>query len=383
MRVAQAWSGTGWGFQFIPRIGMEVLVSFLGGDPDRPMVVGCVPNATHPVPYPLTENQHKSGIKTESTPGGGGFNELLFNDAKGGELVSIRAERNLSETVLNDHLQSVGRDQTTVVAGKRTAEVKGEDALRVEGSQSWTVRGASSVSVGGGATEAYAGARSTAVAGDETTRIGGGQTVMAAAYSHLLIGHGAPEGHGLVYVNGNYRIGAAGVTQISAAKGLILTCGDSSIELLPGEIKLKSPKVTMLAAEELLAKGKEHEIVITDHVEIRGQDIRLFAKEGQLILDEDAKLNGKLVKLNCDKPKPEKKEATETGEKGEITFQLKPSFEISGDEPLIAIIAGPDGKMIEKEADANREVKIEGVPGDHYVLVDIRHGSRSLSKKPI
>jgi type VI secretion system secreted protein VgrG len=380
LRVVQPWAGAGWGFQFIPRVGMEVLVSFLGGDPDRPVVMGCLPDATHPPPYPLPENKAKSGIKTESTPGGGGFNELLFNDTRGGELVSIRAERNFTETVLNDHLQTVGHDQTTAVAGKRTTEITGDDTLTVKGGQTCTVRGGSNLSVGGSGQSAYAGARSTSVAGDETLRVGGGQTVIAAAYSHLLIGHGVTEGHGLVYVNGNYRIGTAAMIQLGAATGLTLSCGESAIEILPCEIKVKAPKVTVTAADELLIKGKDHEIAATDHLEIRGQDVRLFAKEGQLLLDENARLNGRLVKLNCDRPKPDKKEGAETGEQGTITFKIETHFPLEAGEPLIAVIATPDGKTVERPVDENMEVSLEGKPGDRFVLLDVRFARQSLAK---
>ena len=72
IRVAQAWAGAGWGTQFIPRVGMEVVVTFLGGDIDRPMVTGCVYNATHPPPYPLPGSAATSGIRTQSSPGGDG-----------------------------------------------------------------------------------------------------------------------------------------------------------------------------------------------------------------------------------------------------------------------------------------------------------------------
>lgn len=381
LRVAQAWSGAGWGFQFIPRIGMEVLVSFLGGDPDRPIVVGCVPDATHPPPYPLPENRATSGIKTESTPGGGGYNEILFNDEKGGELLSIRAEKNLTETALNDHLQSVGRDLLVLVAGERTTEIKGSDSIRVDGEQKHTIGGASSLSVGGRSDASHAGARVATVGGDDTLRVGGGHTVMAAAYSHLLIGHGEPEGHGLVYVNGNYRIAAAGALQMGASTSMTFSCGDSSIELLPDEIRIRAPKVTVTAADELLVKGKDNEIAASGHLEVRGKDIRLFAEEGQLLLDRNARLNGEAVKLNCDRPKPEKKEGDQQAEKGIILFRIEPAFPVEGGEPLVAVIATPDGRTLEMPVDASMEVRLEGKPGDRFVLLDVRRGDQSLSKQ--
>src|SRR5262249_40965481 len=80
MRTMQTWAGTGFGSQFVPRVGMEVLVMFVGGDVDRPMVIGCAYNATHPHPFSLPTQKTRSGIRTQSTLGGGGFNELSFED---------------------------------------------------------------------------------------------------------------------------------------------------------------------------------------------------------------------------------------------------------------------------------------------------------------
>ena len=381
LRVAQAWAGSGWGFQFVPRIGMEVLVGFLGGDPDRPVVVGVVPNATHPVPYPLPENRTKSGIKTESTPGGGGFNEILFDDEKGGEVLSLRAERNLVECAQNNHLLQVGNDQTTTVAGDRSTQVKGADSLLVQGRQIWTVNGPSSVSVGGGASASIAGRRTTGIAGDDMTRVGGGHTVMAATYSHLIIGHGGPEGQGLVVVNGEYRIGTTKDAQVTSQTGIKLMCGESTLEILPSEIKLKSPKLTVIAGEELFARGKEHEIALGDHLEIRGEDVRLLAKGSQLLLNDDATLSGRQVMLNGEKPKPGEKDLSESEEKGTITFRVKPHFEVAPGDKLVAVIATPTGEVVEREVDANMEARLEGRKGDRFTLVDVRKGELPVGKR--
>ena len=85
VRVAQAWAGAGWGFQFVPRIGMEVVVTFVGGDVDRPLITGCVPNAINVPPFMLPAQRTRSGIRTRTTPKGEGGNELSFEDRKGAE----------------------------------------------------------------------------------------------------------------------------------------------------------------------------------------------------------------------------------------------------------------------------------------------------------
>ncbi|MBL8743787.1 MAG: type VI secretion system tip protein VgrG, partial [Myxococcales bacterium] len=95
IRLSQAWAGAAYGTTFIPRMGQEVLVSFLGGDPDLPIVTGSVHAPTIPFPHALPEHKTKCGIRSSSTPGGGGYNEIMLDDAKGRELVSMRAERDL------------------------------------------------------------------------------------------------------------------------------------------------------------------------------------------------------------------------------------------------------------------------------------------------
>src|SRR5262249_48629133 len=93
VRVSQGWAGAGFGLVTIPRVGQEVLVGFLEGDPDQPIVVGRVFNGTARVPYKLPEHKAVSAIRTATSPASGGYNELRFDDAAGAELVHIQAER--------------------------------------------------------------------------------------------------------------------------------------------------------------------------------------------------------------------------------------------------------------------------------------------------
>lgn len=135
LRVAQMWGGDGWGSLFIPRVGMEVLVTFLDGDPDRPLCVGCVYNGLHSIPQALPENRTKSTIRTQSSPGGNGHNELTFEDAAGSEEVYLRAQRNLRTQVLSNETRSVGGDQTIGIGGGQSVEIDGDQTIRVKGSQ--------------------------------------------------------------------------------------------------------------------------------------------------------------------------------------------------------------------------------------------------------
>ncbi|HLM76619.1 MAG TPA: type VI secretion system tip protein TssI/VgrG, partial [Polyangiaceae bacterium] len=114
-RVSQGWAGAGYGLFTIPRVGHEVLIAFLDGDPDCPLVVGRVHNAADPAPYPLPANATVSTWKTSSTPSGDGFNELRFDDASGREHVYLQAQKDMDHLVKNHLKQAVGGDSTRYV----------------------------------------------------------------------------------------------------------------------------------------------------------------------------------------------------------------------------------------------------------------------------
>lgn len=125
VRVAQVWAGKNWGTLFIPRIGTEVIISFLDGDPDKPVIIGTVYNATQTVPYSLPENKNKSTIKTMSTKQGSAGNEIRFDDTKDSEELYIHAQK--------DMVTEVENDQTVTVTKNRSVTVKEEnDSLTVK-----------------------------------------------------------------------------------------------------------------------------------------------------------------------------------------------------------------------------------------------------------
>lgn len=125
IRCAQSMAGRGWGSMFIPRIGQEVVVAFLEGDPDQPLITGVVYNADQMPPYKLPNEKTKSYIKTNSTLGGEGFNEFRIDDHKGQEQVFLHAQRNLDTRVLNDSLERVLADRHLVVGSEKDGQKKG------------------------------------------------------------------------------------------------------------------------------------------------------------------------------------------------------------------------------------------------------------------
>ncbi|TFW31982.1 type VI secretion system Vgr family protein [Massilia horti] len=153
VRVAQAWAGKGWGVMSIPRIGMEVVVSFLEGDPDRPLVTGCVYNGDSMPPYALPGEQTKSVIRTNSSKGGGGYNEIRFEDKKNSEEIYVQAEKDFNRVVKNNDTLKVGfekadkGDQTISIKNDQSLTVGHDQAIKVDNNQSVKIAGDQKVKV--------------------------------------------------------------------------------------------------------------------------------------------------------------------------------------------------------------------------------------------
>jgi type VI secretion system secreted protein VgrG len=202
IRVAQIWAGKGWGGIALPRIGQEVIVEFLGGDPDRPIVTGRVYNGDNKVPYALSDNQTQSGIKSRSTKKGSAknFNELRFEDKKGVEEIFIQAERDQNILIKNNHMETVrNTSDHSVQAGRRTTigaadhyHVKADRNEKVDGKQSLTVDGDQHEKVG---------SNHALEAGNEIHLKGGMKVIIEAGMQLSLKGAG-----------GFIDIGPAGVT---------------------------------------------------------------------------------------------------------------------------------------------------------------------------
>jgi len=191
IRVGTSWAGRNWGAVHIPRIGQEVIVDFLEGDPDQPIIVGSVYNADMMPPYDLPANKTQSGIKSRSSLKGTtkNFNELRFEDKKGSEQVYLHAEKDLQVVVENDETRDVGHDRTTTIGNDCTTTVKGNRSTTVEKNQTGTVKGdrtdlvmqSDSETVKGDQSLAVIGGRTKSVIKDETITITGGESLTAGS----------------------------------------------------------------------------------------------------------------------------------------------------------------------------------------------------------
>ena len=166
IRVSHPWAGKGWGAVAIPRMGQEVIVDFLEGDPDQPIITGRVYNAEQMPPYDLPANQTQTGIKSRSSKGGGAdnFNEIRFEDKKGSEEMYIHAEKDQNTVVENDQTIAVGhdraesikRDRSLVVGRDKSEKVERDKSIQVAGSHTEVVNRAMSIFVGSTLTESVA-----------------------------------------------------------------------------------------------------------------------------------------------------------------------------------------------------------------------------------
>jgi type VI secretion system secreted protein VgrG len=148
IRVSQSWAGKRWGAMFVPRIGQEVIVDFLEGDPDQPIITGRVYNGESMPPYALPDEMTKSTVKSYSSKGGGGFNEIRFEDKKGEEQLFLHAERNQDNRVKKDSLEWIGNERHLIVKKDQKEKVEGDKHLTVKGDQNEKVDGTLSQKLG-------------------------------------------------------------------------------------------------------------------------------------------------------------------------------------------------------------------------------------------
>ncbi|AVO53315.1 type VI secretion system tip protein TssI/VgrG [Ectopseudomonas mendocina] len=172
LRVSSSWAGDRYGAITIPRIGMEVLVTFLEGDPDQPLVTGCLYHAEHVVPYELPANKTRSVFKTLSSPGGGGYNELRIEDRKGVEQIYVHAQRDWDENIEHDQKIRVGNERHDTVEANAYSHFKAEEHRTTHGDRKTEIKANDHVTVGD----------------SQHIKLGNGQFIKAGQEIHLSSG---------------------------------------------------------------------------------------------------------------------------------------------------------------------------------------------------
>ena len=309
VRVATMWAGNQWGAVHIPRVGQEVVVDFLEGDPDRPIIVGSVYNAQQMPPYALPANRTQSGVKSRSSAQGGPehFNEIRFEDKKGSEHIAVHAEKDLLTTVENDETRTVFHDRTSVIVNDDTRTVGGKDkdGNEVGGDDVVTVKkGHRTVTLDEGnlKTQVKKGTLTTLVdEGDETHTVKTGTqtvTVESDRVIHVKTGKLVTNVDTGAYTTtvktGNALLDVkAGKYEVKAAQKLEITVGGSTVTITPTSIEIKTGATSIkLGPAGLEMKGPTAKLTGDGMTEIKGGMVKM---EGSGMLQMKApmsQLNG-------------------------------------------------------------------------------------------
>jgi type VI secretion system secreted protein VgrG len=285
VRVSQVWAGSGWGAMHIPRIGQEVIVDFLEGDPDRPIITGRVYNGANMPPYPLGANASKSTIRSHSTKGGGpnNYNELAFEDKIGNEQVYLQAEKDLEilvkhdehREVTHDRKKDVGNDETTTVGGNRKETVTKDETITINGARTETVAKDETITIDGKRTEnvtkdesiTISGARTENVTKDESITIGGKQTVSIGKDQKVDVGGArtvtvtkddslSVDGKSATTIGKDQVISVGKKLTVTAGDEITFKTGDASITLKSGgDITIKGKNVTVNGSGDITVKA--------------------------------------------------------------------------------------------------------------------------------
>ena len=253
VRVAQTIGGKNWGALATPRVGMEVVVDFLDGNPDRPLITGVVYNANNMPPWTLPDNKARTGFVSRSTTGGSTdtANELRFDDTNGSEQILFHAQKDFVREVENNDSLTVGADQTIDVKNSRTVTVdQADDSLTVkQGNRSTTI------SQGNDTLEVSAGKRTVTVEGDLATTVkSGDHKTTVSTGNHVVT---VSTGDQTVTVStGNQKITAsAGKITVEAMQGIELKCGSNSVVLDQTGVTVKGLKLSLSGDMQVEIKG--------------------------------------------------------------------------------------------------------------------------------
>jgi type VI secretion system secreted protein VgrG len=256
VRVSQSWAGKGWGTMFIPRIGMEVVVEFLEGDPDRPLITGCVYNSDALPPYALPAEQTKSTLKSNSSKGGEGFNEVRFEDKKGSEEVFVQAEKDYNRVVKNNDTLKVGFERAD--KGDQTIDIKNDQAVTIGNDQRETVKNDQTIDIGNDRKETVKNDQTVEIGNDDKETVKNNQTVEIGNDQKETVKNNqtvAIGGEQKIDVDGAQKIKVGTTIAIEAGTSIELKVGGSSIKIEAAKITIKSAQIEIAADANMEAKA--------------------------------------------------------------------------------------------------------------------------------
>jgi type VI secretion system secreted protein VgrG len=304
VRVATAWAGAGWGAQFVPRVGMAVLVTFVSGKADRPVIIGCLYTGANRPPFALPGSRTRSGIVTRSSPLGARGSELSFEDALGRERVVLYGARDLIETAAWDRDVVVGHDEHVQIAGNAATRVAGNQTAEVEGTLKQTA-GRRILSSQGDVAERIGGRSTTEIAASQSVSIGRHHLVHVRGSSDLVVGTPGQADHHAITVQGDHVLAASGSIVVRAQRALTLACGDSTLELSPEGVRIRAKRVEIVGSESASMTGNGPVLQLAEDAQLRAGTVRVLAEKSSLVMNSDARVKAEFIMLNCgDEPRP-------------------------------------------------------------------------------
>jgi len=240
VRVAQSWAGNGWGTYYWPRVNDEVVVEFLNGDPDNPVVVGSVYNAKNMPKYSLPDNGTRSGIVTRSSKGGSGSNanELRFEDKMGSEQIYIHAEKDMDVSIEHDRVITVGNNDSLTVTQNQTEKVSGNFNRQVKGNTVEKVSGNTDFDLTGNQTESVGGNLSLKIGGNQTESVGGNHGLNISGNQAVSVGSAySLNSNQTIYINGGMNV------VIQAGLELSLVCSGNFVTIGPSGVSISGTMV--------------------------------------------------------------------------------------------------------------------------------------------
>ena len=295
VRVSQVWAGAKWGAIHIPRIGQEVMVDFLDGDPDRPIITGRAYNADNMPPYDLPANQTQSGIKSHSSKGGtaSNFNEIRFEDKKGQEELHLQAEKDMSTLVKHNQTLSVGVDRSIVVGNDESTHIKHNRQTTVDVNDDVVIGGTHDKTVTGAVTQIYGDDHMRKVDGnqllvaeknktehvklvytlitDEMFQLNQDATSMTFEGTNVTL-----DSAGMITMKAGgatVMVDQVGMVTVMSPTGINLLCGGSGLSILPGGIAIAAAAVTAAAGgASKMEMGEKNVIMKSKTVTIEAED---------------------------------------------------------------------------------------------------------------
>ncbi|MBK8941784.1 MAG: type VI secretion system tip protein VgrG [Polyangiaceae bacterium] len=372
IRCMHPWAGNGWGFQFVPRVGMEAVVSFEGGDPDRPLVLGCVYNSLLPEPFTLPGQKTRSGIRTQSTPQSDGFNELSFEDAANNEQIYLRAQRDFDSVVQRDRSANVNRDdsehvhgsQRVTVGGSRGVDVQGDHTIVTHGSlEHETIKTHSLLCED---LRLHALTSRVERIGELDSRVVGGMSALTVRGCRVenvlgdltqLVGHGGDGATWSMDVRGPGLVHAASL-DLSAREEIVLRVGESFIRIASGQIEVVSPT--------LILRGKDARVRLSDgdckvkangkFQVVSGEVVMVTDGGASMGLRSQARLDGAQVLLNSPSQATDSLEAIEVS-----STSVKLNDRDGNPLPFARFqVRFDDGTVVTGVTDADGQATVEG-----------------------